>query len=115
MRRLKKDFNIEPDGPSPGVSNIQADHIVKFDAAAPVNLPESGDAGLRFQYSISVPDVVLIDFVLNWRPGTNQRHLSAEHVDELRKLVEACPSQERAYSSHSRIALDLVYAVAIAV
>ena len=44
---------------------------------------------------------------LGQRPGTDQRHVAAEDVHELRQLVDRPPPQKATDRGHARIAADL--------
>src|SRR5207244_13274233 len=49
--------------------------------------------------------LVLLDLVLQRRPGADQAHVPAEDVPELRKLVEGDPAEDAAGTGDPRIAL----------
>ena len=55
---LRKDLKIEPKGPGAGVADIEPDHVVELDAAAPFDLPEAGNAGLDGEEAAAVPEAV---------------------------------------------------------
>ena len=85
------------------VPQIEAHHLVEGRPAAPGDLPETGDARLGVEHAAPVPGPVMLDLVRQRRARPNQRHLTAEHVPELRQLVEAGLSQHATERRHPRI------------
>src|SRR4029077_13861061 len=86
----KKNLQVEPDRPVLAITQIQPHHFVKPRPVAPAHLPQARYARSYFQNSSPVPDIVNFKLVRNWRPGANQRHIPAQHVPELRKLIHTC-------------------------
>src|SRR5579864_6536476 len=62
-----------------------------------------------------MPNIIVIDFVLDRRPWTYQGHLATKHVDELRKLIEACSPQETSDFGNPGVAFNLVNTMTIAI
>src|SRR5262245_7670145 len=59
-----------------------------------LDLPQARQTGPHTE-SPALPTIVLPDFVGNRRARADNRHVSAEDVDELRKFVEAVAPHER--------------------
>ncbi len=111
----QENLEVEPRRPSLGISEIQADHVIKLDPASTTHLPETGNARLHFQDSLPVPCLVGCYFVRNRRTRSDQRHFSPEHIQELRKFIQATPPQERSYRRDSSVVRKLVDANPVAV
>ena len=68
----------------PRQQEIQANHVIELDAAAPVYLPQSRDSRLGFEHPPSMPNVVCFYFIGDGGTRSNQGHLALEHINELR-------------------------------
>src|SRR5690349_3085970 len=88
-RCREQDLHVVPERAIAHVSKVEAHHFVERRAAASLHLPQSGDARLGLKYPTAVPGLVLVHLVLEWRARADERHRSAQHVPELRQLVEA--------------------------
>src|SRR5713101_5784411 len=55
-----------------------------------------------------MPEIIDFKFVGHRRTRTNERHLAAKNVPELRKFVQTRFTKESAYGRHSGIVRDLV-------
>src|SRR2546428_14012755 len=62
--RREEDLDVGPERARPGVSEVEADHLVEGRAAAPANLPESCDPRLGLQDPAAMPRLVLLELVL---------------------------------------------------
>ncbi len=60
-RRGEQDLDVRPQRVRPGVAQVEAHHLVERRAAAAVDLPEPGDAGLGVEHAPAVPGLVLLD------------------------------------------------------
>src|SRR5205085_6930508 len=91
---LQKNFHIEPRRTLASIAQIEANHFIKSDSTPSLDLPESSDSRLRLEQATAVPWGVSFDFI--WHGGTrsDQRHLSAQYIDELGQLIEAGSTQE---------------------
>src|SRR6185312_17515002 len=71
-------------------------------AAEAVDLRPTGDAGLdAMAAEIAVDDLgILLVMGDRMRAGPDQRHVSPEHIEELRQLVEAGPPEQPADPGH---------------
>src|SRR4051794_285921 len=54
-----------------------------------------------------MPDVVALVFIRNGRPGANERHVPAQNIEKLRKLIEAGFANETANRGDTGIVGDL--------
>ena len=68
--------------------------------------------GLASSTRRQMPGLVLLDFVRQRRPRPDERHVAAQHVPELRQLVEAGLAQNVPDRRDPRIVGDLEHAVA---
>src|SRR2546427_7959169 len=73
--RREEDLDIGPERARPGVSEVEAHHLVEGRAATPAHLPESCDPRLGLQDPAAMPRPVLLELVLKWRPWSDQRHV----------------------------------------
>src|SRR5438552_5380745 len=55
-----------------------------------------------------MPQLVAFDFVRNGRAWADDAHVATQDVEELRKLIEASPSQDVPQPRHSPIRAQLV-------
>ena len=70
------------------------------------DLPQAGNAG----FHVEAPELVkfvMVDLVDRMRPRSDQAHLAAQHVPELREFVEAVAADETSDASDSGVAVDL--------
>src|SRR5262245_23389064 len=91
----------------PGITDIQSDHLLKCRPAPAGDLPQSGDSRFGFQHTAAVPALITCDLVSNRWPWADQRHLSLQHIPELRKLVQARSAEEIPEWRHARVVYDL--------
>ena len=94
------------------VAKVEAHHLVERRAAAAGDLPETGDARLGFEHAAAVPGLVLLDLVRQRRPRADERHVAAQHVPELRQLVEARLAQNASDRRDARIVGQLEHLLA---
>src|SRR6202035_2382055 len=104
---LRQNLQIQPDGPGTRILQIETHHFIKTCPTTSLNLPQTRDAGFDFQNTPPVPHFVLLEFVGERRTRTNQRHVSAQHIPELRQLIQAALADKAADRSHSWILLNL--------
>src|SRR4029453_3684942 len=57
-RSAQKNLEVQPDRPRLRVSEVETDHVVEWNPASPIHLPEPGDARSHIQQPPPVPDVV---------------------------------------------------------
>ena len=104
---LQKNFDVEPEGPGASVLQVQTNHLVEPGPAATFDLPQARDSGLDFQHAAAMPKVVRFKFVRHRRTRPDQRHITDQHIPELRELIKTRPAKEPADGSDSRIFLNL--------
>src|SRR6266850_7415617 len=75
-RRLQKDFDIQPKRPRFRILEVQTNHIVEFEPAAAVHLPQPRDSWLSLHHATPVPDLIFIQLVRDWRARTHKRHVA---------------------------------------
>src|SRR5262249_24588623 len=68
---LEQQFEIGPERPLGYVLQVEAYHVVKGGAAAPLHLPEPRETRLYFPHAAEMPDIVACDFIRNGRPRTH--------------------------------------------
>ena len=106
---------VERGRPRRGVPQVQTNHLVEADAAPAANLPQSGNSRLDFQDTATMPSLIGRQFIWNRRTGADERHFALQNVQELRQLIQACPTQELSDSRDPRIARKLVDAPTVPV
>ena len=79
--------------------------------ASASDLPETGDAGFRFEQTATVPAFVPRHFVRQRWSWADEGHVSRQHVPELRELVEARSAKQMSQRRHARIVHDLEHDV----
>lgn len=74
-------------------------------AAVAVHLRPSCDAGFHSQPFVVASDYRTVEERMRWhvRSRPYERHLTEEHVDELRQLVQGGAPQEASYTSDSGV------------
>src|SRR5262249_29005601 len=70
------------------------------------HLPQARNSGLYFEYATAMPNTIGAEFVRYGWTRTNQRHISAQNVPELRYFVETGLAQQLSYASDARIFFD---------
>src|SRR6185312_4302103 len=110
QRRAQNDPKVEPDGPVVDVPDIALDALDHFldgigFTAKTAYLGQAGKAGLHaVALHVAVKSVAEIVIVGNrMRPRPHDRHMSLQHVDELRQLVETAGTQEAAKPGDPRV------------
>src|SRR5437762_8010832 len=90
---------VEPDRPVLDVIQVVLYSLTEVAVASQiVDLRPAGDAGFHEMF-LHVPGKAIAklgDKIRSLGPRTHQRHIAAEHVQELRQFVQAETSQQRA-------------------
>ena len=107
-RRLHQNLQIQKWRPRSGIPQVQPNHLIKCCSAAPVHLPETCDSGLGFERPTTVPNIVDVKLITNGRPRSDQRHLTLQHIPELREFIHAGTTHEPADPGDARIVGDFV-------
>src|SRR5205814_10316620 len=94
-RGTREDLQIEPGGTVLDVPNVELDPLGPGQRRAPVDLRPARDPRFDLQPA-ALALVVLLHLVAERRPRADYGHVSADHVPELRQLVERQPPQDTA-------------------
>src|SRR5512134_3657573 len=105
-RRLDQDRDVEPDRPVLDVVEVEPDEVVEGQGRAPRDLPEARDPG-QDEIALPVPGFEPLVVADRERAGPDQAHLAAQHVQELRQLVERELAEQAADAGDAGIAPDL--------
>src|SRR5579859_1758657 len=105
-QRLGEDRDVEPDRPVLQVVEVEPHEIVEAELDSARDLPQPGHAG-KHAVALTMPVLELDVVAQRQRPRTHERHLSAEHVQNLRQLVDRVAPQDTTDTGHSRVVLDL--------
>src|SRR5215204_792554 len=103
------DFDVETDRPVLDVVEIVLDALLERRVAAPsVDLGPAGDSRLDLVAQHVLRDAVLelLDEVGTFWSWSDDRHVAAQHVPELRQLVEVEPAQEAADPGSARVVVS---------
>ena len=101
---------IQPDAPVMHIPAVHLDALGIVDIASSAGLPHASDAG---EDSVVLLDIFPIprDFLLNDGAGSDEAHLTFEHVQELRQLIEAGLSKEGAALCDAGIVLQFEFSI----
>src|ERR1051326_8662694 len=103
----RQDAKIETERPVLDVVAVEAhDFLEVDDVASTAHLPEAGEAGLHGKPA-KMMRLVIGEVGLEEWSGADERHVSHQHVVELRKLVEAPPANDSAESRDAWIGRNL--------
>src|SRR3954447_15009929 len=112
---LPENHQVEGERPVLDVADVDAHRVVPGEVRATADLPEPGKTRLDEEAAVHVV-AVLLDLSLQRRAGADQRHVPAQHVDQLRQLVGRVPAQHAAYPRDARVVFALEqHAVAVGV
>src|SRR5215831_16603826 len=104
--RLQQNLQIEPETPALDVVEIVLDPLLDRRVPSPaVDLRPTRDPRLDLvpEHVAGHPASELLEEARPLGPGADETHLAAQHVHELRQLVETRPSQEDADPRPARI------------
>src|SRR5580692_11928215 len=104
--RAGENAQVQAQAPVLDVSEIEVHVEFERRTVARGNLPETRDARLHIQATELVKFVV-IDLIDGMRPRSNQAHVSAQHVPELRKLIEAVATDDAPDARDSGVVVNL--------
>src|SRR5205823_12529062 len=93
-------------GPPLEVEEVEPDQLVEVELGAAGDLPQPGDAG-QHEVALAVPVLEPVVVALRQRTRADQRHLPAQHVEELRQLVDRPAPQKAADGGDARVVADL--------
>src|SRR5450756_3037041 len=105
-RRLPQDHQVHRDRPVVHVSQIEAHGLVPVEVGSSADLPQAGQSRLDVQATV---DRVRVARHLSGegRTRSDQRHVAADHVPQLRQLVDREPSEQVADGRNSRVSTYL--------
>src|SRR4051794_37343605 len=86
-RRLREDLQVEPRGPVLHVPDVELDAVGPGKRRASVDLRPAGDPRPNLE-AAALARRVSLDLVAQRRARTDDAHLAAQHVPQLRQLVE---------------------------
>src|SRR4051794_1859371 len=72
----EQNSDVQPQGPCPGVSQIETDHIIEPNSAPSRYLPQTSDPGLRIDEAPAVPRLVALKFVGQRWSGPDEGHVA---------------------------------------
>src|SRR3954451_11266854 len=84
---LPEDHEVERQRPVLDVADVDPHRVVPREVGPAADLPEPGEARLDQEAAMHVV-AVLLHLGLQRRPRADQRHVPAQHVDQLRQLVD---------------------------
>ena len=87
-------------------TEVQVHEIVEVELRAPGHLPQARDAR-EHEVALAVPVLEHLVVALGQRPRPDQRHVAAQHVHQLRQLVEREAPQEAPDRGQPRVVADL--------
>ena len=102
----RHDLEIEPDAPVLDVGDIQRDIAVERGILARLHLPQAGDARQSLE-AAQVAQLVLPHFAGQRRTRTDDAHVAAQNIEELRQLIQRILAQESAQPGDARVVGDL--------
>src|SRR5581483_2205671 len=102
-RRAQQDLQVEERRAVLDVPEVELDPLRPREAGATVHLRPAGDAGLDVEPA-PLPLVVLLDLVPERRARSDQRHVAADDVPELRQLVDREAPEETPDRRDPRVA-----------
>ncbi len=106
-RRARQDPDVEPQRAVLDVPDVELDPLRPRQRGAAVDLGPARDAGLHVEPAALALGVT-VDLLLDRRARAHDRELSAQHVDQVRQLVEREAPQQAAAARDARVALEHV-------
>src|SRR5579871_6328950 len=102
--RPDNDLYVPPQRHRVDVEQVQFHPVLESDVAAPIDLPETRQARLDGQ-ATALPRRVALDLAWNGRARPYDAHVTAQHVVELRQLVQAELAQPLADAGQAGVLL----------
>src|SRR5262245_56677206 len=102
-RRSQEDREIHAWGAVVDVPDVELDPVRPRERGAAVDLGPAGEPGPHLEAAALVL-VVLLDLVAERRPRADDAHVAANHIPELRQLVDGGPAQEAPDARDPRVA-----------
>src|SRR5437867_10968036 len=105
--RAKQNAEIHEERPLTDVMRLERHDLLEIGhLVAPRHLPRPRDSGLHIEAGVMM-FFVERHFRRQRRPRPDERHLTPQHIDELRKLVETRPPQPGAQPGDARVTQNL--------
>ena len=92
-QRHKEDLDVKPETAVVNIPHIEGEFFLPGERVAAVHLRPAGDAGAHFM-SACLFWGVAVEVLHQQRAWTHQAHVTFEHVEELRQLIQAGGAQE---------------------
>ena len=109
--RAHHDGEVGPDVPVVDVLTVQLDPFVVVHVIAAADLPQARQASGDTEVVLARGGVIAVQFLPNHRTGTDDAHVTAQHIPQLRQFVEAGLADEATDTGDARIVLQLEVAV----
>src|SRR5665213_3318875 len=90
---LHKNLQIQTERPGVDVSEIQLNPLIEIRIGAAIDLPQARQPGLHTETPHQGGSIEFRNIPLWQRAGAYERHLSPQHIEELRQFVERCLAQ----------------------
>ena len=104
--RLQQDRQVERQRPALQVDEVEVHEVVEVELRAARDLPQAGDPG-EHQIALAVPVLEHLVVALGQRTRADERHLAAQHVHQLRQLVQREAPQHPPDARQARVVADL--------
>src|SRR2546423_1819947 len=105
---LEHNFQIEQDRDVLEIEQIHRDHLVERRFVFAVYLPVSGQAR-QTVHAFPLPGLIMSKFIWRARPRTDQTHLTAKHVENLRNLIQTARTQNSPERGHPWVAVNIQF------
>src|SRR6267143_4177050 len=89
----QQDLQVQPQRPVFDIRQVKLDHLVEIEDRPTTHLPQTSETW-RNRESAKLARAIFGNFVGQRWPWADQAHLPAQHVEQLRQLVQAQPPQD---------------------
>src|SRR6266576_601474 len=104
---LEEDKHISREGPVSNIRSLETNDLLEVSyRIATIHLPRAGDSGLHIESRVMMR---LVEGDLRWQrwPWAHKRHPPLQHIEKLRPLLQAGPTQPGTEASHPGVADNL--------
>src|SRR5258708_25620093 len=105
----KQNGRVEPERPAIDVFKIELHPLIEREVAAARNLPKASQAGLDAKSSFLPCQFHAGRITQRQGPWSHDAHVSQQHINQLRQLVDAGPPQPTTDRRHSWIVANFEY------
>lgn len=106
LKSFKDELDIQSEALVDYVFDVQRHPIVEADVVpSGACLPVAGESGFN-KKPLTVIRRILPDFFGQCGTRSDEAHIALEDIEQLRKLVNACPPYKPAYSGYPRVVFD---------